>query len=66
MASRNLSSAMEAFALAAGIPPSVWSTVSNHITATAQPEAPMKKAMSKENSNAWDTLLHGPDLGRKS
>ena len=47
MASLNLSSLMESFALATGIPASVWRTVSNHTTATAQPEAPMKKAIVK-------------------
>jgi hypothetical protein len=66
VASLNLSSLMEAFALAAGIPPYVWRTVSNHPTATAQSEAPMKKGMLKENSNTWATPVHGPHSGRKS
>ena len=66
MVSLNLSSLMESFALAAGIPPSDWRTVSNHPTATAQPEAPMKKVMLKENSNTWTTPVHGPHSGRKS
>ena len=60
MARLNLSSLMEAFALAAGIPPSVWRAVSNHPTATAQPEESLKKVMLKENSNTWATPVHGP------
>ena len=66
MATLNLSSLVPAFALAAGIPPSIWRTVSNHPTATAQPEAPMKKVMLKEISNPWATPVHGLDSGRKS
>ncbi len=66
MASLNLSSLMESFALAAGIPPSVWRTVSTHPTATAQPEAPMKKVVLKGNSNTWATSVHGPHTGKKT
>jgi hypothetical protein len=48
MANLNVSSLMEAFALAAGIPPSVWRTVPDHTTATAQPEVRMKNVMLKD------------------
>ena len=47
MANLNLSSLMEAFALAAGIPPSVWRTVPDHTTAMAQPNARVKTVMLK-------------------
>jgi hypothetical protein len=66
VAKLNVSSLMEAFALAAAIPPSVWRTVPDHPTATAQPEAAMKKVMLKENSNTWATPVHSPHSGRKS
>jgi hypothetical protein len=48
VANLNLSSLLEAFALAAGIPPCIWRTVPDHTTATAQPEAGMKKVIPKD------------------
>ncbi len=66
MANLNLSSLMEAFALAAGISPSVWRTVPDHTTATTQPEARMKKVMLKVRIRTVGVRQCMPPSGRKS
>jgi hypothetical protein len=54
MANLNFSSLMEAFALAAGTPPSVWRVVPDHTTATAQ-LSHEASAAETQNSDRWGT-----------
>ena len=67
MVNPTLSSLMEAFALAAGIPPPVWRTVPDHTIATTQTEARTNNSdAERQNSNTWGKPVHGLHSGRRS
>jgi hypothetical protein len=55
----NLSSLLESFALAAGIPPSTWQTVPRNSPTMAQPTARIKDKMLKSNIEYLDLPLLG-------
>lgn len=62
----SLSSLLESFALAAGIPPSIWQTVPRHSAAMAQPEARIESAMLKSNIEYVDLpLLDHSEAGNR-
>jgi hypothetical protein len=67
MAKLNLNCMLEAFILAAGVPPSLWRTPADETSKTAQTETRNERCDAEsQNTNAWGTPVSGHYSGRKS